>query len=410
MPRIRHLPLLAALLVGLLLSTCLAAPARAQDAVASAGNVLSLSNQPNPISGDATVEHDLYWAGQSLTLGAATVKGDVIAAGQSLVLDGTSVGGNVRCASQTLSVRDVNATNITCAGQTLDIDGTTSANAAYLAGQDVTFSGTANSAMLAGKTVTVDGTVTGDVSISADTVTIGPDADIEGTLHVDATSEPTIPASAHVGSLDFNLTKSDSNEQASTVITGLFGLSLLHVLFGIASGCLVALLLTLLLPVAVDGSAACVRQRTAAMLVSGVVGVLVVVPAFVVLLILVATIPLAFALLLAFIALCLVAVPFSGASLARVCLPGWNRFGAAAAGGAVLGLAAAIPLLGVIVSFASVVYLTGYVIQSVWAGIHAPTALEQEAAKKDALPEGHATCDGIPVPPQGPAPDDTPDA
>ena len=397
MPCPRHSHLLAMLALTLLLSLCITTPALAFEGGDSAGNVFS--DGASPLSEGAVVEHDLYWFGESLTLDAADVRGDVIAAGRSLVLDGTAVTGNVRAVGQTLSLRGVKAINLTCAGQTLDVDETTMVNAAYLAGQDVTFSGTAATVCLAGQTVTIDGTITGDASVGAKTVVIGPNANIEGTLRVDAASEPAIPSTAKVGSLSFTQSTDDSDRATEGVTTGILGLGLAKLLFGIASGCLVALLLTLVLPVAVDGAAACVRKRTAPLLVSGVVGVLVIIPAFVALLVLVATIPLAVALLLGFVALCLVAVPFSGASLARLCFPGWNRFGAAAAGGAVLGLAAAIPLLGIVVSFAAVVYLVGYLVQSVWAGIHAPTAREGEEAAGAALP-GAPADDGSPVPPQ----------
>lgn len=189
-----------------------------------------------------------------------------------------------------------------------------------------------------------------------------------------AASEPVIDSGAKVESINYTL----SSEGGSTNAPAFDLTGIIYLVFVF---CLIALALTWLFPVAVDGAAAMVRQRTVAHLVTGLVGMVAALPVTLVLLLVA---PLAGALVGVVLAIFLVAAPFAGASLVRLAFPGWNRFGAAALGGAIAGVLGSIPYVRAIFIAAAFVYLLGYVLQSIYLGMHAPTARQLEDATGDA--------------------------
>ena len=65
----------------------------------TAGNALATDNDANP----SGVEGDLYWAGQALNLDDASINHDIIAAGDTLSIRDCTVGGAVRLAARTRS-------------------------------------------------------------------------------------------------------------------------------------------------------------------------------------------------------------------------------------------------------------------------------------------------------------------
>lgn len=330
----------------------------------SSGNVFSSGDTPV-----ATVERDLYWAGESLQLQSAVVGNDVIAAGRAIELSGGSVGGSVRAAGQIISLANVSIDeNVTLAGQMISIAKETNAVGMYVCGQDVSFAGTADDVFISAETVTIDGVVHGDVRVSARQITIGANANITGTLYVEAPSEPTVPSGAQIGALDFTpevSTTVDDSQDASWESFGIMGMmgSFAYQILSIA---LAAILLTWILRDAVAGSVSMIRQRTAPLIVTGLVGAFVAPIAFIMLLIFVVTAPLAFAFSSALFALTFVGVAFMSASLAQLIFPRMNRFGAAALGGAVGGLLSAMPFLGMFVSFCGFAYVLGYTLQCMY--------------------------------------------
>ena len=351
--------------------------ARAASLTTSGGNVFS---SDATIATETDIEHDLYWAGRSLTLKGTKLGGDVIAAGETLELDGVTTKGSVRIAGRDLTIANSSVTgNVTAAGATVTVGNTTTVNAAYLAGESVTFAGTADELGADGNTVTISGTINGDVNVIAESVRVTDDAVITGTLHVTSSTQPEISSDAQVGDVDVHIDETGS----STAATAAMGL-----LYAIVATCVISLLLALVFPAAVDGAAVLVRQRTAPVVVSGIVGTICWLPALIVLFVLIATIPVGVGLIGVTVAIACVALPFAGASLTRIVRPGWNRFGAAAAGGAVLGLASWVPIVGTIVGVVSFVYLLGYVIQVIWAGIRHGGTPAQADNDVPQLPDG----------------------
>ena len=362
-------------------------PTAALGETVAAGNVLDAGESSSAATGAVTAQRDYCWFGQTFQANDVSVGSDLIAAGQSVSVRGGTIGGSVRAAGQNIDVTNVTVSdNITAAGETVMVGKGTTCAAAYLAGKQVEFDGTASDVRIAAQDVVIAGTVIGDVTIDAGSVTIGSGAVITGNLSVRAGSEPSIASDAKVESMDYVRTGSEVTE--SKPAFDFAGVAYLVFVF-----CLIALILTWIFPVAVDGAAAMVRQHPAAHLVTGLVGMVAAIPVALALLLVA---PLAGAFVGVILAVFLVAAPFAGASATRVIVPGWSRFGAAALGGAVAGLLCSIPFVRGIFIAVAFVYLLGYVLQSIHRGMHAPTARELEEQEKG-LPAPSAP--SAPVPP-----------
>jgi hypothetical protein len=66
----------------------------------------------------------------------------------------------------------------------------------------------------------------------------------------------------------------------------------------------------------------------------------------------------------------LVGCGFMGASVSKLAFPSLGRYVCALLGGAVVGLLRAIPYLGTLVALVAYVYLLGYVLQTIYLGLH----------------------------------------
>jgi cytoskeletal protein CcmA (bactofilin family) len=287
-------------------------PAAALADEAAAGNTLA-SGDSSSTATAVSAERDYYWFGQSLDASGVSVGSSLVAAGENIYVQGGAVGGSVRAAGRSVVVHEVAVTdNITAAGETVMVGSDTTCAGAYLAGKRVEFDGTASDLRVAAQDVVISGTVNGDVNVDAGTVTIERGAVVNGSLNVRAASEPVIDSGAKVESVNYTL--SSEGGSTNTPAFDLTGIIYLVFVF-----CLIALALTWLFPVAVDGAVAMVRQRTVAHLVTGLVGMVAALPVALVLLLVA---PLAGALVGVVLAVFLVAAPFAGASLVRPRLPG----------------------------------------------------------------------------------------
>jgi len=135
-------------------------------------------------------------------------------------------------------------------------------------------------------------------------------------------------------------------------------------------------------------AATMVRNRTGAVVASGVVGMLVAPLAVIAMCLLVVMLPVALSVVLALLAMAVAASGFAAASLAKVAFPRLGRFAGALASGAIVGFAKVVPVLGVLVRLAAFVYLLGYVLQSIYLGMSADDADLQVEPVRDtsALP------------------------
>ncbi len=358
--------------------------------------------------------NDYVWFGRNLRLGDCKVDNDVIAAGQIVSLDKCQAKGSVRAAAETIDIYDSTAgQNITVAARVITVKNAT-CNALAAAAQSIDVSGSYKELTANAATVYIDATVEGDVVVGAGEVTIGKNARIKGTLHVTSPSEPVLEQGAQVGKVDFAREKEElAQEEAAPqseeaepkqeeteptnaeaepkpeepapaqdegVVEGLGGvlagiggvLTVIATIIGVVGTFVVAVLAEWLFSRHTAEAARLVRDRTVPTIVSGVVGSIVAPVAVILMLILVITIPVAVAVLLAQLAMLVVAEGFMGASLSRLAFPKLGRYQCAMAGGAIVGVASAIPFLGTLVHIAAFVYLLGYVLQSIFLGLRKP--------------------------------------
>lgn len=349
---------LAAIAAALVLALALPALGFADSGSDSAGNSFTTEDGP---SAAQRVEGDLYWAGQTLDYSDAKVGRDILAAGDSLTVTDATVGGAIRMAGRTINISGTEAAgSVTIAGENIVFNEGSKAAGVYAAGRTVNLRGSAHAAALAGETVTLDGTVDGDVEVYASKLIIGKHAKINGIVTAHVSEEPERADGAQVGELKIDRTQDDG--PVSTVGDIISGI----VFSGISAG-FVAILLVLILPRAVRGSAQMLGQHPMPLWFGGIISIFVMLPAMVMLLLTIAGASLAGAAVCGIIGIALVGASFTGAGVAALYLPKMNRFLSAAIGGFIAGALTALPWIGGFVSGVCFVFTLGYTVQTVIA-------------------------------------------
>ena len=324
---------------------------------------------------------DYVWFGRELDLSNSAVENDLIAAGQVVNIKKTTVAGDFRTAAQDIAIKDSFAgQNITAAGETVAVNNST-AKAIALAGRTAYFSGTCDELTMYAETVYIDGTVNGDVVVGANTVEIRENAHITGTLRVSASSEPVIKSGAEVGKVEFTQSEDRSATAGGASAVAAFGngmielwetLAVFLAIMSILGTLVVAVLAEWLFRRQTAGAAEMIRTRTGATIGSGIIGALVAPLAVILLIVFGITLPVAGGVAFTLFAMTSVATGFVGASLFKLAFKKLGRFQCALAGGAIMGVASAIPFLGSIVGALSFMYLLGYVLQSIYLGMRDP--------------------------------------
>ena len=359
-------------LVAVFLSLCALVPASGLTRAYAEETQPTRQAQPTPAdNGILPMGNDRLWAGANLKLSGAKIPNDLLAAGQTISLAGCQVGGGIRVAGQDIEVADVKAQqNITIAGETLQISNSSS-RAVAMAGRTATFTGTCDELTAYASDVFIDGTVNGDVNVGAQSVTVGKNAKILGTLHVNSSQEPTIQQGAEVRDVDFTKSQDDNvtAEQVGVVASGIGGaLTIFFTIVGIVSTIVIALLAEWLFGRHTLAASQMIRERTGAMIGSGVIGTAAAPIALIIMCLLVVTLPVAGCVALALIAMGMVCGGFAGASLSKLVFPKLGRYTCALVGGVIIAVAKAIPILGFLVRTAAFMYLLGYVLQCIYLG------------------------------------------
>lgn len=361
----RCLCLVAAFMLVLSIATC--AMAAATD---TAGNMLS----EEAVISSPVIENDLYWMGEKLSLSNAQVGSDIVIAGNTMNINQAKLGGTLRAAGYSIDLAGVNAEkNMTCAGYSVGFDSACSARGVYAAAATVVFDGSAEAAYLVGSTVTLNGKITGDATVRADHVQIGPDAEVTGKLYVNASSEPIVPSTASIGVYQFELSTVDIEQTSQAAVAAAAAAKttskLLSRVYWAFAMMLVALFFCLVISGSLKDSALMVKARTAPMLVSGAVGVLAMPLLLLAICLTFIGLPLAGLLAGLFTLLILFAIPFTGCSLGRVVFPNMNVWLSALIGTLALSVLRAVPILKTLILWGSVMYTMGYFIQVAYRNI-----------------------------------------
>ncbi len=337
----------------LVLSVAVGAQALDKDGAGNAfGGEMSIAGEK--------VERDLLWAGQDLSLSDAQIGADAIVAGRSITVNGAQLGGSLRAAGYSMSLNGVQAqNNMTCAAYSIQVDKNSSARGMYLAANDVVFGGECDALAAGGASVTINGRVNGDADVVADKVFVGENAVITGTLRVSAPQAPFIASGASIGKTDFTLTQAVEVEEAVSGAAKLVA-ALLSRLYWIPATIILALFFCLLANRSLENAKDMAKGRTAALLITGAIAFLTMPMLLILLCITYIGLPLAGLLALLFLLVLLFALPFAGASAARLAFPRMNVFLAAIIGAAVLSALRIVPFIKTIVYFACVIYTLGY--------------------------------------------------
>lgn len=352
-----------------------AADAEAEAEDTAPDNTVTLSE---PMGGLPLMGNDYVWFGENLRLQGAGVRNDIIAAGRSVIIDNCQVVGAVRAAAQSITISDTSANqNITVAAQDIVIDDG-QANAVAAACNTFSFSGSCQELTAFASDVFIDGTVEGDVNVGANNVIIGTNARIKGTLHVSAPQDPVMQRGAEVAEVEYTKTEEEAPApDTNEVVVGLASsLVVFSAVISIIGALVVAVLAEWLFKRNTAAAAQMIRTRTGATIGTGVVGAFLAPLVIVILCVLVVTLPVAGILTLTLIAMTVAAKGFVGASVFKLAFPNLGRFKCALAGGAIMGVAGAIPILGTVVSAAAFMYFLGYVLQSIYLSLHTDAPAE----------------------------------
>ncbi|MBO4365039.1 MAG: hypothetical protein J5804_01950 [Eggerthellaceae bacterium] len=319
----------------------------------TAGNIVTAGNS---VSINQDIERDVMAAGNQIHVSQNTIGGDIVAAGQRVDVEEVQVAGNVRAAGSEVNVTGAQTDgNITVAGGTVNIDKDTEAAAVYAVGAKVNYSGSANYVALSGSQIDFNGTVDGDVLISADSVSVGKDAQVTGTLTV-VGAQPEVADGAQADSLDVQLANEDASD--NVIVKFLLGalVSLLTMMITVAA-------IFWLAPKKPQDSLFMLKARTAPMLVTGVVALLVAPIVVAILFITGIGVLLGAVLLCLIVALAALGLPFMSSAIAQRLMHGSKLWIVAIVAAVIAGIISCIPVLNVLGIICGGAYIAGYVLQ-----------------------------------------------
>lgn len=154
----------------------------------------------NSVHIEGTLDGDLIFGGQSVVVDGR-VTGDVIAFCQRVEING-QVDGSVRSGSQFLDVRGNVGRNVTSGGEKIEIHPEGVVNGSVTVGcERVLLDGQTGRDLLLGAEVTkINGNVGGGLLMGGRSLTIGPDASIEGDAKFYGLEEPEVSSQARLAS------------------------------------------------------------------------------------------------------------------------------------------------------------------------------------------------------------------
>lgn len=365
--RFAGVALLAALMLALAPTFALAE--NDSDALALDGAGNAFADESGAVG--MTIAGDLYCFGQNVDASNAQIDASAILAGQTVTVNGTRLGGSLRAAGYQISaentVVDVNAT---LAAYGIHLGSQFSARAVYAAAQNVTFAGTCQTLGVSAQSVVISGTISGDVNITAGTVTVTDTAVISGNLNVTAKDAPSVASGASVANINF--TESETEEtghQLAAAATAVGVLAKLGSLLMMLPGrILLAVLYYFIIRKSLDEAADMIQTRPAAMPISGLVALICVPVLAIILMFTYVGVPLGMLLACLYALALAFAVSFAGCMLGRCVFSKLHTLLAYLIGVSALSLIKLIPVVGGVVTFACMLYTLGYFIQKIYLG------------------------------------------
>jgi cytoskeletal protein CcmA (bactofilin family) len=260
---------------------------------------------------DGTIKGDVFCAGQTVEING-TVEGDVICAGQTVRVGG-QVQGNVRVAAQSATITAPIGGSLTVAGQSVTLaDGASIGRDVTAYGQSLSLRGKVGRDVVGGgQQMTLNGEVGRDVELSGDRVTLENSARINGNLNYHSNNQADIRQGATVN----GRTKRYELPKQANRQTNWFAAALGGAVYWFLALTLIGAVLLLAVPRLMRRSVQIVRNQTWLALGIGLVVLLLTPIVAFMLLFTVIGIPLAFALILTWLVMCLLALAVAGYEL-----------------------------------------------------------------------------------------------
>ena len=327
-----------------------------------AGNVMVETNR--------TINDTFIGAGQDVDV-RGIVDRDVIVAGETVGIHNT-VTNNIIAAGKTVRITDYVGGGVIAAGQDIIIDtGARIDGGVIAAGDTIRIDGiVSGSVHLYGRSITLNGPIQGNVTVHAETVSIGSAiilGNVTGTI-----DKPLIKSQdARIeGKLDLkqDSTLKDSGRSMPMARGGglFFGIFLTFLMGFICSAILVWLA-----PKYVERVRSLVQTHTNKALLTGIASVLLVIPLTILLLVMIVTLPIACVVFLVFMLAMmlghLVSYLYIG-DLVGMALTKkhWSTLGAIAAGALILAILGYVPLIGMLAVFLATSLGAGVILLDLW--------------------------------------------
>lgn len=299
---------------------------------------------------ESSEQFNKYWAGENLVISDGDhIGGDLIGAGKNIRVHDSNILGNIRCAAQEINIGDnVHvARDVTIAVQDVILEhGSTIIGDVYIAGRNVTLNGKVSGKVIVyAQNVTFGGEFLGDVEVHAQKLVVDSGTMISKVITGDVDeldSDSSIDADKlHVTVGEIS---NDDGNYAIVVVGSLLGII----------AC--TLLVEMIAPKRSREAVSIMLGNKTRSVLSGVLFIMLGIPLSVLMCCSVIALPIGVAMLLGYVLILLVAMPFSAFALARLLLPRTNKFVADIVFAASIGLLACMPYVSVIVAALSFLF------------------------------------------------------
>lgn len=147
------------------------------------------------------ISNELFEAGYDVRANGINIGGSAFLAGNDVSANDSVIEGSLYMAGRNLYINSSIRNNIWAAGQNISIGSNTSVKGVHAAAATIEIAGTYEGIDIAAETVVFDAVVTGNVSIDAEHVTIGPNASVDGEITVRSVNKPEVDKAAKVDRL-----------------------------------------------------------------------------------------------------------------------------------------------------------------------------------------------------------------
>lgn len=285
----------------------------------------------------------------------ANIDGDAILLGETVTYAG-HVGGNIISGGNnvTISCDDFRNGFIMAKG---NVDIKSNAKALYIFASNVTLKGNCKAAYLVGQQVTIDGVVDGDLRIIASSIKFGENAKVNGNLKIESPIEPEYPEGISAESVTFKRVEETEKKEIS-LTEKLLRLSSFLIWLA-PTGLITSIIYIKLLGPTKRKGVDELKKRPVKIFLYGLL-MLVGMPTISVLfMVAIVGIPTSMIILMMYLIIFLLAVPCFGVAIGELIFPEQSDMVSGLIGTLINSILVAVPYLGAIVYFVSLVYTYG---------------------------------------------------